>query len=293
MKKDMWWNVARCILLGLIGVLFCQGIYTRFAWGQYLWILGAFAGAGLGWFAGDPGELRTSIVRAWETTTDWRPNKAYWKAAVSLEAGLMVSTLSSCMITFAPIPFVKEERAKNIASAFAAAIGTFSFFATVILVVIMISAFFFCRRKGMERDNFLSADVRTNLYESRMRRYTKTGLSFLKFGNPLVLPFFALWWTGSSLWENREDIIDVAGGLSSLVAQCFVKAIKGAHSTKRRIRATSIFLGIVAGFFFGGVVDIPIWGAVAGGLLSGVFYKVGFEYSTKKGGIAFIPAHAG
>ena len=66
---------------GLVGALLAMEIATRFAYGEYLWGIGALLGGLAGFTAIDFRKFCDGVARSYHATIAWRPYPPYWKAA--------------------------------------------------------------------------------------------------------------------------------------------------------------------------------------------------------------------
>ncbi|MBU2264599.1 hypothetical protein KJ784_00225, partial [Patescibacteria group bacterium] len=191
-------------------------------------------------------------------------------ATAALIAGFTVCLISSVLLIYVVFLFAPQEdipvtMTGMLLVLFCAATIIVSFFGGLFSLVFLISIPF-----G---------------YWRRDDKGTLLGCKLLKFGNPIVLPFFITWKSISFLWEFasclwEERLFIVCGLVSGMkftvkeVSKFFVRVFIYAHSEKRRIRFIGAFLGTVAGFFLGSA----ILGAVAGAIIGGISREIAIRW---------------
>ena len=271
MKKKSLSDLLGCAIGAFVGTLIAIEIHSRFILGAYFWILGAFAGGIIGWFIGEFNELYTSVVRSYREVVNWKPDKIHWEATFSLIAGFVACALSSGLLAFMTFSFIPEKRPIVTMSVAITLVPCMAVFVVTSLATV---GFSICAMVS------LFCNVRKNKDD------IKLGLALLKFGNPIVLPFFGIWLVASYIWQNGtrivNKIISMTYFVGNEIVQFSVRAFIYAHSEKRRIRFVGAFLGTVIGFFFGSA----ILGAVAGIIAGGISREIAIRW------LNFIPAEA-
>lgn len=278
-----------CAIGALIGTLIAFEIQSRFIWGSYLWILGAFAGGSVAWFVGEFGELRIGVARSYRASKEnlsyklksvmkWRPDWGYWRASLMLIAGVTVSLISSVLLVFVMV-FVIDYISPNRSSLTFMGFLVLLSLVVILSVSLLVSLFLLCTLIIIPWLKEKGDDI------------VILGKIMFKYCNPVSLPFVCLWGlfivlrsTLSFIKENWEEIMDATKICVKEIWLFVRRAFIYAHSEKRRIRFIGAFIGTVAGFFLGSA----ILGAVAGAIIGGISRElVAIKW------LKLIPAKAG
>ena len=103
MKRESFF-VGLAILLGAgIGGWAAIELSTLYTWSYWLSPFGATFGGIIGYLAYDPKDLWRGITRAWDETTNWRPNRLRWIMALEATAYPANISLSIALFVCAPI----------------------------------------------------------------------------------------------------------------------------------------------------------------------------------------------
>lgn len=98
-------NIAlACAVGALIGALVSIEIAERFAFGQYVWFVGALLGGGIAYCLVDFGEFCAGVRHAYFKTIDWRPHPMSFRAAFAMFCAYTMMTQNMFFIIFLAVP---------------------------------------------------------------------------------------------------------------------------------------------------------------------------------------------
>lgn len=225
----------------LIGTVIALDISERFASGSWFWALGALLGGVIAWIVVDFDHFRSSVTRAYCEIADWEPDHLYWKALGAILVGFSSVFLSG----FAIAAIGSHYDAKILL--------LFGYGMMYLMPICLISALF----------DVLVSDSENH---SKFKEMIGVGTKMMMFGNPVVLPFTALYAVGLLAYKTYLIAPDVIRAMWQIAVTSFLYA----HTERRRICFVDAVIGSTIGYFCGSAII----GAATGALLGMVDYEL-------------------
>ncbi len=281
MKKESLSVVFACFLGSLIGGLSALEINQYFAYGKYLWGVGALLGGLTAYVVVDFHEFRACLAKSYQESKEnfahkykqivgWEFDCEYWRTIASIEVGLF-SLTSSCAIAAILFDYFAGFNQQNGHEAFGGLLyvcSFASFLSAAGCVTVMFTVPFAHKR-------FPDQKREQSLMETR-----QVALVLIKYCNPisfffcpLYIVFTSLYYFGVALWQGFPGFIRVVIELSPFVwtacRQFFVNGFIYVHSERRTLCFVDATIGASFGFGFGSAIV----GAFVGAMLGLVNYE--------------------
>lgn len=248
MRKETWSIGFACLLGAFIGTLVALEISARFTYGSWLWGIGALVGGLVAYCAVDFRHLCTGVVRSYQKTINWRPDRLYWKAYCIYFGGSY--TLCISLIGFTEVVFKPSDS---------------------IIIPLIIFAITSAVLTWAMLSNWSNYDDERRLCYAM--QVTDLGWRLMRNYNPIGI---AYWVCCGALWAIRR--IPSAGTRLVVFAkfhwmqirQFAIEIFFYVHSGRRKICFVDATLGATIGYFLGSA----IFGAVIGAILGIVNYEI-------------------
>lgn len=247
-KKETWSIGFACLLGAFIGTLVALEISECFTYGSWLWGIGALVGGFVAYCAVDFRHFCAGVVRSYQKTINWRPDRPYWKAYGIYFGGSY--TLCISLVGFTEVVLKPTD--------------------SIIILLIMFAIISAVLTWAM-LSNWSNYDDERRLHYAR--QVTDLGWRLMRNYNPIGIAYWVCW---GALWAIRR--IPSVGTLLVVFAkfhwmqirQFTIEIFFYVHSGRRKICFVDAALGATAGYFFGSA----IFGAVIGAILGIVNYEI-------------------
>ncbi len=257
-----WMSVAfACAFGAFIGALSALEISARFAYGSYLWGIGALLGGAVAYVAVDFRHFCAGVAHSYRRTIAWRPFVSFW-TAVGMEFISFMSLVTTCLSAFAIFVLLAADStvARDISAIF-----TLMFIA--IMCIMGSLSLSINARKG-----------RTDCeWERSLLRSRQLSWNFFLKTNPLSVSVMIV---AGTFYLLRVLVGGTLSGIVSLprfvaeggrkLANFVVGVFVYIHSERRTICFVDATIGAAIGYSYGSVFI----GAVAGVVIGLVNYEV-------------------
>ncbi len=252
------WNIfLACALGAFVGALVSLDLTVRFAWGKYLWFVGAGIGGAVGWVASGPKEVWWAFLKALKE--ELRPQcHVEWR---NLKSGLQLGTLLLLygVPVFLAAAFLPVQPMSPEVIAMICLVGILGIAVSLFGVTVSVC---FCHASWP----FLSKLKRILEVPRSTDRPDEVALALLVYGNPIILilslfffSFLLLCGLIKLSWLGIKGVPKVFRLACRVAKKVFIRV----HSERRLICFVDSALGATIGYFYGNAFV----GALAGGIL--------------------------
>jgi hypothetical protein len=251
---------------GLVGTLLAMEIATRFAYGEYLWGIGALLGGLTGFTAIDFRKFCAGVARSYRATIAWRPHAEYWKTAG------MIFVAASSVYSCGLVPFA------IIRTVWIAFVPAMTFGIPIYVEVLVVSAIMMTTAALLAfAASMRPRDMTTEAYETMLVIRRNMHRELLRETNLITMTIWLFRDLPKIVWSFIAgippfigEIFQAIGSAAKIVWAFIALVFVYVHSARRTICFVDATLGAAIGFSYGSAII----GFVAGFALGVINYEI-------------------